>query len=66
MKDFMRKLRIGFTLSLFVVIAIVVLQNMAAVETNILFYTIEMPRAILLALTAFLGFCAGLMVALRR
>ena len=59
-----------FRLILIAVIAvltlIVVLQNMEPAETDILFFTLIMPRAFLLALTALAGFVVGLLVALRR
>jgi uncharacterized integral membrane protein len=45
---------------------IVVLQNMETAETDILFFTISMPRAFLLALTALGGFVVGVLVALRK
>ena len=45
---------------------ILVLQNLAVVETNVLFFKISMPRAFLLAFTALAGFAVGLLVALKR
>ncbi len=45
---------------------IVVLQNTQAVETRVLFTTITMPRALLLALALLLGFAAGYVLAHRR
>jgi uncharacterized integral membrane protein len=38
---------------------IVILQNTASVETKILFVTITMPRAVLLFITAVLGYAIG-------
>ena len=46
-------------------IGIVVLQNTESVETKILFFTITMPRALLLFLTALTGFIIGLLSSLR-
>ncbi|MFH2219665.1 MAG: lipopolysaccharide assembly protein LapA domain-containing protein [Pseudomonadota bacterium] len=55
---------VGITvLALF--IAIVVLQNTESVETKILFFTLTMPRALLLFLTALTGFIIGLLSSLR-
>jgi uncharacterized integral membrane protein len=51
---------------LFALIVIVVVQNTEQVQTRILFITIEMPRAVLLAVTALLGFLFGLLVGLRK
>ena len=46
-------------------IGIVVLQNTESVETKILFFSITMPRALLLFLTALIGFIIGLLSSLR-
>lgn len=62
----MHKLRVGLIAVVAALTLIVVLQNMEAAETDILFYTISMPRAVLLALTALGGFVVGLLVALRQ
>ncbi|MGD9106786.1 MAG: LapA family protein [Desulfobacterales bacterium] len=45
-------------------IGIVVLQNTERVQTNILFLTITMPRAVLLFLTALIGFIIGVLSSL--
>lgn len=45
---------------------IIVLQNTAAVETRILFATVSMPRALLLAIALLVGFLLGLFAAHRR
>ena len=50
---------------LFLLILIVVLQNTERVDTNILFFTITMPRALLLMATAAIGFIIGLMSSLK-
>lgn len=39
--------------------AIVILQNTASIETKILFVTITMPRAVLLLITAVIGYAIG-------
>ena len=51
--------------ALFLLILIVVLQNTERVDTNILFFTITMPRALLLMATAAIGFIIGLMSSLK-
>ena len=50
---------------LVLLIIIVVLQNTERVDTNILFFTITMPRALLLMATAAIGFIIGLMSSLK-
>ena len=45
--------------------AIVVFQNTESVQTNILFWSITMPRAILLPVTAAVGFVIGAIVCFR-
>lgn len=45
---------------------IVVLQNTAAVETHILFFTVIMPRALLLFLTLLVGVILGLLISFYR
>ena len=42
---------------------IVIVQNTAPVETRILFFTLTMPRFVLLLITALLGFAVGLLTA---
>lgn len=46
------------------VVLIVLFQNRQSVDTQFLFFTVTMPRAILLATTAALGFTAGVVVSL--
>ena len=60
----MRKAKIIIILILVAVGAIIVLQNTAEVETRILWMSFTMPRAILLFVTAVVGFAVGLLVAL--
>ena len=49
-----------------VVVLVLILQNARPVETRILFATVTMPLALLLAVTALLGAIAGLLVGLLR
>ena len=60
-----RNLRVGLGGVIGVLILILILQNMAMVETHLLFWTVAMPRALLLAVTAVGGFVVGLMTGLR-
>ena len=43
---------------------IIILQNTEQVETKILFFSIAMPRAVLLMGTTLIGFALGILVAL--
>jgi len=43
---------------------IIILQNTEPVETKLLFFSITMPRAILLMGTTFIGFALGVLVSL--
>ena len=58
----MKKAKMIFILILIGIGAIIVLQNTESVQTNILWYTITMPRAVLLAVTALVGFAIGVIV----
>lgn len=53
-------------LVLSILCVIIILQNTAQVETKLLFYTIAMPRAILLFVTALMGFLLGLLLGLKK
>ena len=45
---------------------IVIVQNTATVETHILWLTISMPGAVLLALTFLFGMLSGILFSMRR
>lgn len=49
-----------------VLTVILVVQNTETVETRILFATVVMPRAVLLAITFLLGIIVGLLIAFLR
>ena len=49
-----------------IIAVIVIVQNTATVETHILWITISMPRAVLLALTFALGVLFGILFSMRR
>ena len=61
----MRKIRLTVGVTLAILTVIIVLQNMEAAQTDVLFFTIEMPRAILLGCTALGGFIVGLLVSMK-
>lgn len=61
----MRRIKLVFIAILLLLIAIIILQNTESVETQLLFYTLTMPRALLLLCTALLGFIVGLFSAVR-
>lgn len=60
------KLKLAAVVASLIIVAIVVIQNTEQVQTRILFMTITMPRAVLLFITAALGFGAGLLIGIRR
>ena len=60
----MHKFKIYAALVAVVLIAIIIAQNTAVVETKILFMTIAMPRAALLAVTLLAGVVIGIVLTL--
>jgi uncharacterized integral membrane protein len=62
--DVMTKLKLAAALLLALLAVVLILQNRDPVETQLLFATVTMPRAVLLLLTALLGFAAGILVSL--
>jgi uncharacterized integral membrane protein len=46
-----------------ILMLVIVFQNTAPVETKLLFVTVTMPRAVLLAVLGGMGFVAGLLTA---
>ena len=59
------KLKLVALLVLAVLAIVLVIQNTQAVVTRLLFVTITMPLAALLALTVLIGFAGGVLVALK-
>ena len=59
----MNRIKLFTALLLSVVMLVVVLQNTEAVETRILFASITMPRALLIAVAFLAGTIAGLLLA---
>lgn len=60
----MVKLKLFVAVVLVVLVLIVVFQNTEPVETKLLFVTVTMPRAGLLAITFLIGVAAGILVAI--
>ena len=58
------KLKLVALLVLAVLAIVLILQNTQAVATRLLFVTVSMPLAALLALTLLIGFAGGVLVAL--
>ena len=58
----MKNVKNIFVFVLAMVGIIIAFQNTDQVETQILFFTITMPRAVLLFLTLLIGFITGMMV----
>lgn len=60
----MGKAKLIAALVLVAVVLIIVLQNTQPVETRVLFMTLTMPRAALLAITMLIGVGVGMLIAL--
>ncbi len=58
------KLKIGLALGLALLALVVILQNVEPLTVQLLFATVTMPRAALLAITLLIGFVIGALVAL--
>ena len=63
LKGTMNKLKLVAIAAISLMVLIVVLQNTQAVETNLLFLTVTMPRAALLFGTLIIGFAIGVLTA---
>ena len=61
----MKKMKLIVIAILAILAAIIILQNVETVDTKILFLTISMPRAILLAVTWVIGLACGLLIPLK-
>lgn len=60
------QIKLAVAALLTVLLVIVILQNTEQVETQVLFLTIPLPRALLLAVMLLLGFITGLLFAAWR
>jgi len=60
----MKPWKIIALLVLILLVIIIVLQNTQVVETRILFFSLRMPRAVLLLVATSIGFALGLVVSL--
>ena len=54
------RLKLAFVVGMVILALVLILQNMQSVETRLLFATVTMPRALLLAIVFGLGALAGL------
>ena len=63
LKGTMNKLKVVAIAVISLLVLVVVLQNTQAVETNLLFLTVTMPRAALLFGTLIIGFAIGVLTA---
>ena len=61
----MPRIKLGVLLLLAVLPVVLILQNTQAVTTRLLFVTVSMPLAALLALTLLIGFAGGVLAALK-
>ncbi len=64
MDDIMPKLKLSALLVLAVLAVVLILQNTQMVVTRLLFISIGMPLAALLAFTLVVGFAAGVLAAM--
>ena len=55
-----QKVRLYVLIAIGVVLTVVIFQNTEDVETQVLFWTLKMPRAALLAATMLAGFAGGI------
>jgi len=60
----MAKLKLSVAFLLAILVIILILQNTAPVETKLLFITLTMPRAALLAITMLIGIAIGILISL--
>jgi len=60
----MRNFKLITASLLAILVAILVLQNRDSVATHVLFWTVALPHAILLFITAALGFALGVLLTL--
>ena len=58
----MAKVKLYAGLALIAIVLIVIFQNTEPVETKLLFFTVIMPRAALLAVTMLIGVATGILV----
>ena len=64
-KAMMPKIRVIALLTLLLLTIVLILQNTHAVVTRLLFVTVSMPLAALLALTLLIGFAGGVLAAMK-
>ena len=59
------RIKIAVAAVVAILVIIVIFQNTEVVKTQLLFVSVEMPRALLLIVTLLLGVLLGLMTAIR-
>ena len=59
------KIKLAVAAVVAILVIIVIFQNTEVVKTQLLFVSVEMPRALLLIVTLLLGVLLGLMTAIR-
>jgi uncharacterized integral membrane protein len=62
----MGRFRLGLSALIAGLLIVLILQNMVTVEVRLLWWTVAMPRAILLMLTAMAGFTVGILFRMRK
>ena len=55
------KIKLAVSIIAVLLVIVIILQNMEPAQTQILFATIEMPRAVLLIVTLLIGFVTGVL-----
>lgn len=60
----MKRAKLVVVLVLVAIVAVIVFQNTASIETRILWYSITMPLAVLIFITSMVGFAAGVLACL--
>ena len=59
-----KKLRLSAAVVLAILAIVLIMQNLEPVETKLLFVTMVMPRAALLAVTMLIGIATGILISL--
>jgi len=61
----MQKAKLITIVVLAIIAVIIIVQNLETVDTKLLFITISMPRAVLLAVTWLIGMACGILIPLK-
>lgn len=60
-RDASSQVKKALSLTLLALVIIFIVQNLASVEVDFLFWTMRMPRAVLVALLVLVGFSVGML-----